>query len=158
MKKLLVTGTLLCSLFILGGCDVSSPVGTVSVNYDGSKTSENVTYVDDSGNRKEIDVKSVSNVVDKLLGDVALPNGASKDDLEGFINESLNAVGLDLKDLDTASDEDKAKFKETLEKKLQESGIDSSELDIDSIINKSGDAKSTESPVKKKVTKKSNEK
>ena len=151
-KRGLVLGVLFFGLTLFSGCDIQSPVGTVSVQYDSDKKSESVTYVDDAGNKREIDVKSVKNVVDKMLGNVALPQGASKDDLEGFINESLSTVGLDIDSLTRASDSDKDKFIETLKGKLQKSGVDIDEIDFDAIVgNKKEDSSESENKDIKKV-------
>jgi hypothetical protein len=129
MKKKIVLTTLGLTI-LLTGCSISTPKGTLNISLDESNTSDQVVYTDDNGESAVIHTENVSNYVDQLLDNVALPSGTSTVDLKGFINDNLNSLGIDLNSLDFSNTEEVDKAEQSIKDTLESQGVDTSNLDI----------------------------
>lgn len=101
MKKLSLFLAMLLACSVLSACTVRTPMGELTVGFDETKKSDQTVVVDENGNETVIETDKVSSLVDKMLDEVALPNGATKEDLKSFVYGTLGAVGIDLDNLDT---------------------------------------------------------
>lgn len=124
----------LLSLFIivcmsLSSCSLLSPLGSVKVVYDSTEKTEDWQVVDSDGNVTKLSTKDFKASVDKLLEGVDLPSGSSVEDLKAFVYNGLESAGIDLDNLVT--EEDVQKAEETLKSTLEEAGVDTSDINID---------------------------
>ena len=96
MKKIIVfccVLTLMSTLLI--GCTLTTPVGTVTLTYDKNNVSDNIVYTDDNGKEQNFDTKDINGQIDSMLEDVDLHNGATKEELKNFVNDSRETLNLD---------------------------------------------------------------
>lgn len=105
MKKIGVLFLLAVMVFTMCACTLETPMGKLSFGFDPNDKSDDVAIVDGDGNRTVIHVESLSAYVDQLLDSVALPNGASTDELKSFVYDSLDGMGIDLDRLDNIADD-----------------------------------------------------
>lgn len=107
MKKVfaLVLGAVF--VFVLTGCELQTPEGTLTIGFDADKKSEQTKIVDTHGNEFVIDADEIADevsrmenedgslnvtdegfiggVIDTILGGVALPQGTDAGELKDFV-------------------------------------------------------------------------
>lgn len=128
MKKKVFLSILACSL-LLQGCSLTSPAGTVHVEFNSTETTDDFQFIDSDGNVTKLDPSDITVFVDDLLDSVDIPNGGSTAELKDFVYKNLEKAGIDLNNL--VSEEDKEQAEQIIKDSLEEQGVDTSDLDID---------------------------
>lgn len=127
--KAVVLGVLMSVL--LSGCTVDSPQGRITLSYDSNIKSDNTVVTTDSGQIYTIDTSSVRAYVDQLLASVELPDGVSSSELNSFVYDKLETMGIDVDTMNFDSVEDAELAEDEILKSLEEQGVDTSNMKID---------------------------
>lgn len=126
MRNLKLFCCLLCVCLLLCACEVQTPGGTLTIGFDETKKSEQTKIIDQDGNETVIDTSNLTGFVDRLLDDVALPNGASTAELKEFVYGTIGSLGIDLTDIDNSE-----QIEQTIRDALEEKGVDTTDMEID---------------------------
>ena len=97
-------GILFGCAVMMTGCQVSTPIGTARLTFDKEETAaSNTIKIGD----KEFDISAANpkELADKLLDNVALPEGTDTAQLKQFVYDNLQQLGIDLESVDFDSDE-----------------------------------------------------
>lgn len=103
MRRYLM-GILFGCAVMMTGCQVSTPMGTARLTFDKEETAaSNTIKIGD----KEFDISAANpkELADKLLDNVALPEGTDTAQLKQFVYDNLQQLGIDLESVDFDSDE-----------------------------------------------------
>lgn len=146
MKRIIALALALCACFALCACEVQTPYGTLNLQLDESKRSEQTKVIDENGKETIIPTGSIFAYVDALLDEVALPNGATTDELKTFVYDTIGLTGIDLRDLDDGTDLNEVinqalgtsgldmsnpeEIERVIKEALEENGVDTSDVEI----------------------------
>lgn len=147
LKRILAMLLALMACFTLCACEIQTPYGTINMQLDESRKSEQTKVIDETGKETVIPTGSIFAYVDALLDEVALPNGATTAELKTFVYDTIGLTGIDIRELDDGTDlnevinkalgttgldmSNPAEIECVIKEALEEQGVDTSDLEVD---------------------------